>query len=572
MPYALVAAAALVLAAAGAIVVAVIAVGRGPEFSTAGSVRGGYVALVGPAVLCLVAGVARIAAHPERVRAGVLVVAAGVAWPVGEWDNPDAGSALIFSAGLACFAVAPAVVLHVALGGVRGRLEGWPIRLLVAAGYAVTLGLAGVLSAAAYDPASSGCPSCPDNWWSVGGVTGSSSLSELGVRCGLAWSALATAMVLAMIVRASPARRASEGPRWLPAMAFLGLTVMSYAHSLDRGFLGADLLDRRLWVAQGLALAALAVGVLAELARGRAAERALARVVVDLSGAEVSLGAALAVRLGDPELVLAFPVDHGSGFVDSLGEPVDASPADGRVVTTLSYGGAVLATLVHRRGVLGSKDAVNDLVATIHLGLEHERLGAEALAQVDALRASGVRLVETGDDERRRLERDLHDGAQQRLVGLALGLRLMQTKAGPSPALSEAVDELNRAIDDLRSIARGLAPVLLTQAGLGPALRGLAESGHLRLGAVPVGRFSTIVESTVYALVEKATSSGPVNVDIRDDGASICVEIASDRGLPDLLDLGDRVTALGGEVQVAGSTLRVLLPTGSRGPTGRAVR
>ena len=552
---------ALVLLTGGAAAVAVVLVTQGAGFSFAGSAPGGEVALVGPTVLCLAAALSRLWRHPDRVLAGVLVAAAGVAWLLAEWDNPAAGSAVVFSVGLACFAVAPAVVLHVGLAGGRGRLDGWPARLLVAVGYTVTLGVQGVLAARVFDPESSGCPSCPENLWEVGGGSSSGSVDRFGVWSGLAWSAVATAVLVVMVVRASAARRRAEGSRWIPAGVFLGLTAASYAHSLDRGFLGADAVDRRLWVAQAVALAALAVGVLAELARERAAERELARVVVDLATAAGSLQAALAERLGDPELVLTFPVHGGKAFVDQWARPVHPDVRSDFVATPLTYGGELLATLVHRPGVLAGRDAVEDLVATIHLGLEHERLRVQAQAQVQELRASGIRLVETGDEERRRLERDLHDGAQQRLVGLALGLRVVQTTHGASPALSEAMDELNHAIDDVRSIARGLNPVLLTQAGLGVALRGLAESGMLRLGGLPSERFSPLVESTAYAVVERASIAGPVDIDIRHDGAHLQVEITAEGRRCDIEELGDRVTALGGEVVVAGSTLRVSLPT-----------
>ena len=140
---------------------------------------------------------------------------------------------------------------------------------------------------------------------------------------------------------------------------------------------------------------------------------------------------ALAVRLLDPDLVLAYPVD-GERFVDAAARPVTINARPGREATRLEHAGRPLATLVHRAGALSGRDAADELVAAIHLGLEHEQLRAQALAQVGDLRASGLRLVETGDAERRRVERDLHDGAQQRLVGLALGLRVLQARAGPS--------------------------------------------------------------------------------------------------------------------------------------------
>ena len=168
--------------------------------------------------------------------------------------------------------------------------------------------------------------------------------------------------------------------------------------------------------------------------------------------------------------------------------------------------------------------------------------------------------METADAERRRLERDLHDGAQQRLVGLALGLRLAESRLGLSPELAEAKEELTRAIDDLRALARGLSPVLLAEAGLRAALRGLAESCEVHLVSVPAERLPLVIESTTYALVERAAADGPVGVDIRREGPALVVEITARLGVPDLGGLGDRVTALGGEVSMSGATVRVRLP------------
>src|SRR4029453_17249104 len=216
-----------------------------------------------------------------------------------------------------------------------------------------------------------------------------------------------------------------------------------------------------------------------------------------------------------PGLELAFPVGRDGEQVDERARPVDLGASSDRVATDLRYAGRRLATLVHRRGLLGSRESVDDLVATIHLGLEHTRLQAEALAQVGELRASGVRLVEAGDDERRQLERDLHDGAQQRLVGLALGLRLLASQTGDPPALGGATHELQEAIDALRGLARGLAPLLLSEAGLGVAVRALAESRPIRVDEVTSERFGPVVETTAYAVVDRASAHIPAAVAIR---------------------------------------------------------
>ena len=559
-----------VAAAAAATVIALDAAARSPGFSMAGSVSYGLLLLIAPAAVCLVAAVARGWRHPERWRPGTLAAMLAGAWALAEWDNPDVGSAVVFSLGLACYACPPAVVLHAALAGARGRLDRGVAGLVVALGYAVTVGVQGIYVATLSDPAASGCASCADNLWNGGGSSGRLAAAELAsVRAGLVWSAIATGMLLVLLARASPARRRADGPLWLGALAFLVLTVASYVHAVGRGFLGQDGVDRRIWAAQAVALGMVGAAMGAEILRERRAERALARVVVDLSGTTSgsSLREALAARLGDPGLQLAFPVGRDGGLVDERARPVDLSATSDRVATPLRYAGRHLATLVHRRGVLGSRESVDDLVATIHLGLEHERLQAEALAQVDQLRASGVRLVETGDDERRRLERDLHDGAQQRLVGLALGLRLFATRTGDTPAVDEATHELQQAIDDLRDLARGLAPLLLSQAGLAVAVRALAESRQIRVDEMTSERFRPVVETTAYAVIDRASAHTPAAVAVRVEAGIVHVSVTAldERPHPQLdpaglADLTDRATTLGGWLEVSPRQVRLALP------------
>src|SRR5829696_5182723 len=129
---------------------------------------------------------------------------------------------------------------------------------------------------------------------------------------------------------------------------------------------------------------------------------------------------------------------------------------------------------------------VDDLVSAVHLGLENEHLQAEALAQLADLRSSGARIVAEGDEGRRRLERDLHDGAQQRLVGLSLGFRLLRSQVSASiPELEAADNEIQQAIAEVRQLARGLYPVVLGDQGLAVALYALSESRHLRVESAP---------------------------------------------------------------------------------------
>ncbi|MGH8774474.1 MAG: sensor histidine kinase [Jiangellaceae bacterium] len=147
-----------------------------------------------------------------------------------------------------------------------------------------------------------------------------------------------------------------------------------------------------------------------------------------------------------------------------------------------------MALLPHRRNLLGHPGFVEEVVSAAGLALENERLQAEVRAQLADLRASRARILEASDGERRRLERDLHDGAQQRLVGLALGIRLLRSRLEPHtapialPRLDDAEAELRAAVTELRRLAQGLHPAVLSDFGLATALESLAEGASLPSG------------------------------------------------------------------------------------------
>jgi signal transduction histidine kinase len=204
-------------------------------------------------------------------------------------------------------------------------------------------------------------------------------------------------------------------------------------------------------------------------------------------------------------------------------------------------------------------------VSATHLGLENERLTAEGLAQLADLRASRVRIVEASDEERRRLERDLHDGAQQRLVGLALALRLARTAPDADTArLGEAEARLRSAIDELRDLARGLYPVALREEGLAAALVGLTESAPLRIVELPQGRFAPAIETTAYLLVARAAAAGECTARVGAKAETMVVEIDSASGLEGIDDVIDRVSTLDGDMEIArrdgGTTVTVRIP------------
>jgi signal transduction histidine kinase len=560
----------LVLLAAGLALglgtLAIASAGRG--FSIALSIPFGSIALLSAGWSLMVAGMV-LEVRNQRLGMSVLLYGAGCAWFLSEWNNPATGSATVFSVGLASYAACPAVVAHVGLAYPAGRIDSPPARLVVISGYTITVVLLGMAPAMFLSPESHGCTGCAANLLLVNDQPEVwLELNRWGVQLATAWAVAALVAIVWRLLRASGASRRSLGFVSLCALGYLGCVLAYYVGSLDRGFLGNDSSDRRLWLIQATTLGLLSVAVLVDVIRARLTHRALTKLVTELAGA-VPVGHlrdAMAARLGDPSLVVGYPVDGGSRFVDAMAHDVELPPPDGRTVTPLRYGGTDLAVLVHRRGLLGSREMVDDLASAVHLGLENEHLHAQALAQLAALRSSGARIVAEGDEERRRLERDLHDGAQQRLVGLALALRLLRSQATSSMTeLAAAERELHLAIAELRQLARGLYPVTLTDRGLAAALTALAEARHLRVESAPDERLPAVVESTAYLLVARVSESHRTSVRAVAENALLVMDVTADGQVAELGEITDRVRTLEGSLDVTRSVggataIRLSLP------------
>jgi signal transduction histidine kinase len=384
-------------------------------------------------------------------------------------------------------------------------------------------------------------------------------LNRVGVQLGLAWSLGLIVLLALQLARSTPALVRLRIPVAAAAAAFLGLVAWDFQHSLDRGTLGSDATDRRLWFGQAAALLALAAGVGWSWLRGRRTRDAVARLVVELAGSPAPgrLRDVLAGTLGDPSLQLAYPLADGRR-VDAQGRVLPL----GGTVTPLVRGGRQVAFLAHRAGLLDDPGLAEEVAAASRLALENERLQAELAAQLEDLRASRVRIIATGDAERRRLERDLHDGAQQRLVSLSLSLRLarfkLQSSAAPgqSSRIDRAESELRVALGELRELAHGIFPAVLADEGLAAAVEALAEDATvpIRITALPEGRLEPVVEAVAYfvvAEVVRRSSGGTVTVGATRRDGQLVVEIERDGDAPeDLIDLQDRVGALEGRLQV----------------------
>jgi len=534
-----------------------------PAYSFAGESALRAVAELGAGWALLAVGLVAVARRPGG-RFGVLAVAASFGWFLTEWNNPEVGSAAVFTIGLTLYVIAPPLVAHAAIAYPAERLTSWLDRVGLVIAYAGAGLVLGLFPALVFDPRAELCTQCPSNLLVVHGSHHLFDwLNRVGIEAGLGWSLMLISLLGLRLARSTPARRRLTAPVLLAVCAYLGLVAADFAHSLDRGFLSNDRLDRRLWLGEAVALCALALGVASVWVRARRRRSEVARLVVELAGSPPPGGLRdlLAATLGDSELQLVYPLADGT-LVDARGRRVEL---DGQV-TPLVRDGERVALLSHRPGLLEDPGLLDEVAAAARLGLENERLQAEAQAQLEDLRASRARIVETGDAERRRLERDLHDGAQQRLVALSLSLRLAHSRLGsdPDPALlariEEAEAELRGALADLRDVAHGIFPAVLADEGLAAALGALAEEAPIELTALPGDRLGAPVEATGYFFVSEAFRRSPggalkVNASQRD--GLLVIKVEGDVGLDEIVDLEDRIGALDGTLAVV------------RGPGGR---
>jgi len=306
--------------------------------------------------------------------------------------------------------------------------------------------------------------------------------------------------------------------------------------------------------------------------RARTAGGALGTAIVDLEpGASPGrLKDALARALGDSTLQLAFRQPGGSGYLDTGGQAVDADrPDNGRAVVPIA--GSDGAVLVYDEGLELEPQLVKLTAAAASMALEHARLQAEVQAQLEQVRASRARIVEAGDAERRRLERDLHDGAQQRLVMLSLALGMARDRAaGADPELealiTSAGKEAREALTELRELARGIHPAVLTETGLAGAIQALVERSPVAvtITAVPDERFPAAIEATAYFVVSEALANvakhamaDGAQVTIRGLPGRLVIEVSDDgaggaraEGGSGLRGLADRVASVGGVLRV----------------------
>jgi signal transduction histidine kinase len=548
-------------------------VDKRPDIARAGDSAAALAGELAAGALLVAAALAAQAWRP-RPRFTVPLAAAGIGWLLFEWNSPSAGPG--FTAGLVLYAVWPPLLAQAALRGPDERPLGRPAVALLIVAYATSLGMLGLASAAVYDPLAQGCLDCPANHLLVASDADSwHELGQLGLVLSVIWTAAFAVLAYGRLTRLSPTGRRVAAPVLVPAAAALALFGAAALHGRERGFLSNDPTDRTLWVGEIATLAIVAVGVVWERVRARRARSALARLVVDLGASPPpgGLEGQLADALGDPSLKLLHSLDDEPGWIDSEGNAA-ALPSDAnRVATSLVAGGREVSVLVHRRGLLDDPGFAQEIASAARLAIEHERLHASRRAQLERLRLSRARLVATADAHRRQLERDLHDGAQQRLLTLSIAIRLARRQLGRGdPALERelaaAESELGVALAELRELAHGLFPMVLSNEGLGAALEVLAErTPRLVTAALPDGRFAAPVESAAYFVVSEALrceQNGDVAINARREGDRLVVEVRTEAELTgEATAIKDRVGALGGALIADLHHLRAELPCGS---------
>jgi signal transduction histidine kinase len=326
--------------------------------------------------------------------------------------------------------------------------------------------------------------------------------------------------------------------------------------------------------AVGIVLCAFALPVavlaLATLDAMRTVLHVLARALLAPRAAvTVPVRELLAESLGDSSVSIAYWLPDREAFVDDVGRPVALPEAgSGRAWTALERDGRPVAAIVHDAALDTSRELVHAAAAAAALAIDNERLKADLRARLEELRVSRLRIVQAGDDARRRIERDLHDGAQQRLVALALELRLLRARVGGehAAAVDAITERLDGALTELRELARGIHPAILTEQGLGPALVALAgrAAGPVQTDVGIEGRLPAPVESAAYFMVAEALTNvakhapgADARVQVRRDGDALVVGVA-DGGAggvdleagSGLRGLQDRLAAVGGVLDI----------------------
>ena len=395
------------------------------------------------AAAALTAGIALLASGllATALRAtnalGSLAILASVAWFAPDWIGwPNAAPLVRGTAMIVAPLLAP-IILHL-VAAASGALRGSTIRALVAAAYVVTIALS-LARAAVRDPIRDlDCFEPPRNCsenvfllWANEDLARQLDLAQIGVAIAISLG-LAVMAAWRLLGGTRPARR-SHGPL-LVFGAVVGVADTTYIVLLAADHLqtAAEPSLGAAFMVQAGAITALAITLGWQVARARSIGVSVARLATDIGAAPApgGLERALALALGDPDLAVAYRLPTTDSFVDATGMPAPgASARPGRVATPITRDGQKIAVVLHDPGLVDPEDLKRTIGSAARLAVDNERLRAEVLAQVRAIAELRTRIVEREDAARRHVERDLHDGAQQRLLAISYELRLGRAAA-----------------------------------------------------------------------------------------------------------------------------------------------
>ena len=524
------------------------------------------VGLLGGVSLLLV-GAWTAARSPTR-RAGVLLTAAGALWFAPDWTGWEGGPPLLRALATAATPFLPVVLLHLT----STLLGSTPLRRATAVA-ATAVAVLSLSTALVVDPfLDPHCwRNCSDNpllLWSLPQAAPTLATATAGV-----WTltcATAAAVAARRLTGSTATVRRWHGPA-LTAAAVTGTVETAYGIALLRLVESPrSEVFLTLYAARAAAWVLLALAVAARAARLQRRRAALARLARDLEGARHEGGVESALRAvsGDDELEVQYSVGPAGRWVTPAGRPAPPPvPAPERRTTVLYRGSTAVARLRHDPDLLPAGALQGVLGPAARLALENERLTAEQLARLHDVRASRARIVAAGDAARRRLERDLHDGAQQRLLALGHLVRLARTTARDDVAeqLDAAVAEAQRALEDLRALADGIHPAVLGSSGLAAALQSLADRAEVpvELPALVSDRLPPSVELAAYAVVRDAVRGATAPLEVRATRATDALVVEVSGGVDRLPEeVADRVGALGGHTASSSDGWRAVLPCG----------
>ncbi|MEV3860336.1 histidine kinase [Streptomyces sp. NPDC050095] len=517
---------------------------------------------------------------------GRLMVAEGITWFFGNLQGTTVPA--LFTFGAWWEALNMAVLLHLVLSFPEGRLTTVLTRRLVQIAYAL-VAVGGLLRTLLFDPATDtgatylDCRDCGPNLFSVPAWHGLfEPFDAVYHAAGWLISAVATVALIQRWRHASAARRRALVPAWFGiavAVVFLMWDMLFYVVPWF-GEVGS-LAEQAVYLMSDLAQVAVPFAFLGGLLRMHLQRAEVSELVIDVGTDPdpARVREALVRVLGDPTLRLGLWREERGAYVDGSGREVSPEGA-GRTPVGASDG-RPLALLHHDPALLDDPELLESVAAALRLALENVWLRTRA-------KDVATRIVQAADAERGRLERDLHDGAQARLVFALMSVRRVQRGLAdhPDQALRGAADEaessLRLAIEELRGIAQGIHPAVLTREGLAPALTALAKEAAMPVVvAAEPRRYDPLVETTAYFTVCEALTNAAkhararaVSVSARHQDGRLVIETVDDgiggadtaRG-SGLRGLADRLAAVDGVLHIhspagGGTRIRAELPCG----------